>query len=120
MDQQGWENVERHRSKDIAPRDSAYFSRNFAARKCGRRSAPVMSSARPSASTMSCPPSAESSARLTAGDSRTSVTFAVLGMLKISTIGSCQANQTGTLCGRPSGRTVPSQMIGSADSRWAV
>jgi hypothetical protein len=57
---------------------------------------------------------------LSAVDSRTSVTFAVLGMLKISTIGSCQANQTGTLCGRPSGRTVPSQMIGSADSRSEV
>ena len=74
----------------------------------------------PSAITMSCPPSAESSAKLTAGDSPTFRTFAVFGMLKISTIGSCHANQTGTLCGRPSGRTVPSQMIGSADSRWAV
>jgi hypothetical protein len=41
-------------------------------------------------------------------------------MLKISTIGSCHANQTGTVCGRPSGRTVPSQMIGSADSRSEV
>jgi hypothetical protein len=71
-------------------------------------------------SAVRCPLSAESSARLTAGDSRTSATFAVLGMLKISTIGSCQANQTGTLCGRPSRRTVPSQMIGSADSRSEV
>src|SRR6185437_6006481 len=99
----GWENVERHWSKDVAPMDGAYFSRNFSARKCGCRSAPVMSSARPSASTMSCPPSAESSARLTAGDSRTSRTFAVLGMLKISTIGSCHANPDGNVARAPVG-----------------
>ena len=43
----GWENVERHCSKDMAPKDCAYFSRNFPARKCGCRSAPAMSSARP-------------------------------------------------------------------------
>ena len=69
---------------------------------------------------MSRPPSAESSAKLTAGDRCTSVTFTVLGMLKISIVGSCHANQTGTLCGRLSGRTVQSQMIASTDSRWAM
>src|ERR1700733_10198569 len=57
---------------------------------------------------------------LAAGDARMFRTFAVLGMLKISTSGSCHANQTGTWCGRPSGRTVPSQITGSAVSRSAV
>jgi len=116
----GWENVERHSSKDAFPRDSEYLCRNCPARKCGCSPAAVMSLARPSASTMSCPPSAESRAKLTAAVRRMSLTFAVLGWLKISIVGSCQANQTGTLCGRPSGRTVHSQMIGSADSRWAM
>lgn len=56
--------------------------------------------------------------QVTASDSRISRTFAVLGILKISTIGSCHANQAGTLCGRPSGWTVPSQMNRSSGSRW--
>src|SRR6185312_5113 len=53
----GWENVERHWSKDVAPMDGAYFSR----------------------------------------------TFAVLGMLKISTIGSCHANPDGNVARAPVG-----------------
>jgi hypothetical protein len=36
------------------------------------------------------------------------------------TSGSRQQNQTGTWCGRPSGRVVPSQMMGSAESLDAV
>jgi len=63
---------------------------------------------------MSWPPSAESKERLTAGDARTFRTFAVLGMLKISTSGSCHANQTGTLCGAPVGsdRAEPDHRFG--------
>ena len=76
--------------------------------------------ARPSAMTMSRPLSAVSRVSVTHGVPVMFRSFCVRGMLKTSTSGSCHRNQTGTRWGRPSGRVVPSQMMGSRDRRSEV
>src|SRR5262249_45464311 len=74
----------------------------------------------PSGSPTSSPSSAVSSASMTCGLWRRLRIFWAAGLLKIRIVAPSHRNQTGTKCGRPSGRTVLSQMIGSPRRRRSI